>query len=140
MPRDACLVVSLLDLAPVAVLWQPVPNVSPVVVFLSGMPAPQVSYWSGKFAYVPLYLTVRKVIQRSGGVVFLEQLLPILNPREGPSEYYGANGRGGDIGTTTNGVNGSIVRRLLYELKGVPEVGEHCVFNGRRIQTPRTLL
>lgn len=100
------------------------------------MPAPHVSYWSVKFAYLPLYLTVRKVIQRSGGVVFLEQLLPILNPREGPSEYYGANGRGGDIGTTTNGVNDSIVRRLLYELRGVPEVGEHCLVNGGGMQIP----
>lgn len=78
---------------------------------------------SGKCAYIPPSNCFFKVIQRSGGVVFLEQLLPILNPREGLSEYFRANGRGGDSGTTTNAVKESIVRRLLYELKGVPEVG-----------------
>lgn len=75
-----------------------------------------------------------KVIQRSGGVVFHEQLLPILDPREGPSEYYEVNGRGGDSDTTTNAVNERIVRRLLYELEGVPEVRELCLFSSGCMQ------
>lgn len=56
--------------------------------------------------------------------MFPEQLLPILNPREGPVEPIEVSGRVGDNGATTSAGNEVIVRRLLYELKGIPEVRE----------------
>lgn len=70
------------------------------------------------------------MIGRSGGVVFMEQLAPILNPREAPPEWY-RESAAGDFSRNT-GANGSItieavggdapVLRLLLELNGIPEV------------------
>ncbi|CAN0336374.1 unnamed protein product [Pylaiella littoralis] len=72
-----------------------------------------------------------QVIDRSGGVIFMEQLAPILNPREAPPEWYRESAAGGFSRNT--GANGGITTtevvggdapllRLLFELNGTPEV------------------
>lgn len=79
-----------------------------------------------------------QVVQRSGGVVFMEQLAPVLNPREGPPEWYresatagGGSGGGGAYGKKKGAGGGisieavggeALVLRLLFELDGAPEV------------------
>ncbi|CAM9101967.1 unnamed protein product, partial [Hapterophycus canaliculatus] len=73
-----------------------------------------------------------QVIERSGGVVFMEQLAPVLNPREGPPQWFrenvvasggGYGGKGSIDGITTDVVGGeALVLRLLLDLNGVPEV------------------
>ncbi|CAB1105761.1 unnamed protein product [Ectocarpus sp. CCAP 1310/34] len=77
-----------------------------------------------------------QVVQRSGGVVFMEQLAPVLNPREGPPEWYRESATGGGgRGAAGYGKNGAtdgisieavggeaLVLRLLFELNGAPEV------------------
>lgn len=60
----------------------------------------------------------------------MEQLAPILNPREAPPEWYRESAAGGLSRNT--GANGSVtveavggdapVLRLLLELNGIPEV------------------
>lgn len=78
-----------------------------------------------------LRLLLSQVIDRSGGVVFMEQLAPILNPREAPPEWYRESAAGGFSRNT--GANGGITTtevvggdapllRLLFELNGTPEV------------------
>lgn len=71
------------------------------------------------------------MIARSKGVVFVEQLAPILNPSEGPPEWYRESATAGG-GVSSNSADGSVgieaiggeavVLRLLLELNGVPEV------------------
>lgn len=58
-----------------------------------------------------------QVIERSGGVVFLEQLAPILNPREGPLRL----SRGG-VADSSAVTDETLVLRLLSNLRGLPEV------------------
>lgn len=61
----------------------------------------------------------------------MEQLAPVLNPREGPPEWFrenvvasgGYGGKGSIDGITTDAVGGEpLVLRLLLELNGNPEV------------------
>ncbi|CAM9339298.1 unnamed protein product [Ectocarpus sp. 12 AP-2014] len=72
-----------------------------------------------------------QVISRSGGVVFMEQLAPILNPREGPLEWYrvcadaggGFYEKGDKSGISVDAVGGeALVLRVLLDLNGSPEV------------------
>ncbi|CAM9356829.1 unnamed protein product [Ectocarpus sp. 8 AP-2014] len=72
-----------------------------------------------------------QVISRSGGVVFMEQLAPILNPREGPPEWYqvcadaggGFYEKGDKSGISVDAVGGeALVLRVLLDLNGSPEV------------------
>ncbi|CAM9783350.1 unnamed protein product, partial [Ectocarpus fasciculatus] len=73
-----------------------------------------------------------QVISRSGGVVFMEQLAPVLNPREGPPEWYRvcADAGGGFYekgdkrsGISVDAVGGeALVLRVLLDLNGSPEV------------------
>eukprot|EP00752_Nemacystus_decipiens_P005501 g4979.t1 len=72
-----------------------------------------------------------QVIARSEGVVFMEQLAPVLNPREGPPEWYreSATAGGGFRSKFAEGSVGvevvggeALMLQLLLELNGVPEV------------------
>lgn len=70
-------------------------------------------------------------------MVFMEQLAPVLNPREGPPEWYresaaagggsggagayGKKGAGGGISIEAVGGE-ALMLRLLFELNGAPEV------------------
>lgn len=56
-----------------------------------------------------------QVIARSGGVVFVEQLAPILNPRQGPL-------RRGSSHDRMSGRDEALVLRALLDLNGAPEV------------------
>lgn len=60
----------------------------------------------------------------------MEQLAPVLNPREGPPEWFRENvvagggyvGKGSIDGITTEAVGGeTLVLRLLLDLNGIPE-------------------
>lgn len=72
------------------------------------------------------------MIRRSNGVVFVEQLAPILNPRNGPPppSEISAKFSGGSGGTALSGLGSlnegeadePLVVRLLTELNGIPEV------------------
>lgn len=62
------------------------------------------------------------MIERSGGVVFAEQLAPILNPPEGPDSWSDSRQVSRESVVFSDPDEETFVVRLLTELDGVPEV------------------